>query len=428
MPEAGVLPATHTRASDIPMSAKVAALVVIFLGYFFYCYNWVIIDYVRPYLVDNMGMTLQETALLYTSESLGALIGSLLTAWLVTHWGNKKTLVFITAMNGVVTVANLLLEGFMPWLVMRFILGLSLGGYFVVAVGFFVLLCPPKYRSRLEALNASAFAIAVMSQGALGGLLGDEGWLSLMWLGGVPPIIVAFTMLFLVPNDKTIIGYGESIESAHITPRKGRWSEMFREHYGKLTVMCLLVAGMNFMAYQFFAAFITAYLKTERGFDAAAMGTVVAAQGIGSFIGGLFWAHIADTYGRRYPAIGFLLSAVLICLYFLVPAEPWLLAAIVFGYGFNVSCTYAWGVYFAELFPPHLKAMGASLFHGGRIISMLSPSLVAVVAESYSLAAGMLMAPVVLLLATVIWFRLPETLTTSRGYRGHGTSSSVSMS
>ena len=63
-----------SHASDIPISAKVVAFSFILMGYFFYCWNWVVIDYVRPYLVDDLGMTLNQTALLYSVESFGAIV------------------------------------------------------------------------------------------------------------------------------------------------------------------------------------------------------------------------------------------------------------------------------------------------------------------------------------------------------------------
>ena len=408
------------HASDIPIAAKVVAFSFILMGYFFYCWNWVVIDYVRPYLVDDLGMTLNQTALLYSAESFGAIIGSFGTAWLASHYGQKNTLIVITLLNGSVTMINMMFEGFIPWVICRGILGLALGGYFVVAVSFMVLLCEQKYRGRLEAMHSSTFALSLTAMGTLGGVVGDQSWKTLMYMGGIPPLLIALAMFFLIPNDKKIIGYGESSSiCTNISSRKASWGEMFRNHYAKLTILCLLLAGTNLAAYQFFAGFITTYLKTERGFDASALGFVVAAQGIGSFAGGFFWAHVADTVGRRTPLIGFVLAAILICFYFIAPANPYILAAIVCGYGFCVSCVYAWGVYFAEIFPPHLKSMGASLFHGGRIISLFAPSAVALIADATTLGTGMMLAPVILLVAAAIWYQLPETLKGSRGYKGY---------
>ena len=44
------------------MIQRVAAYLAILVGYFFYCYNFVIIDYVRPYIVDAYdGINLADT-------------------------------------------------------------------------------------------------------------------------------------------------------------------------------------------------------------------------------------------------------------------------------------------------------------------------------------------------------------------------------
>ncbi len=43
---------TKKHMSEVPMIQRVAAYLAILVGYFFYCYNFVIIDYVRPYIVE----------------------------------------------------------------------------------------------------------------------------------------------------------------------------------------------------------------------------------------------------------------------------------------------------------------------------------------------------------------------------------------
>ena len=73
---------------------------------------------------------------------------------------------------------------------------------------------------------------------------------------------------------------------------------------------------------------------------------------------------------------------------------------------------------FAELFPVRLRPMGTSLFHGGHIISIGAPLLVALVAAHASLAVGMALAPAAFLVAAAVWFTLPETLPRSRAFRG----------
>ncbi len=412
----------YKKAQDIPLRKRGNAYVIILIGYFFYCYNFAVVDYVRPYLVEVFSMTLNETALLYTALSLGTLIGAISIARLTFYWGCKNTLIFITALNGIGTIILTSFSSFFPWLFMRFVIGLSLGGYNVAAVTLMVTLFPPHVRGRLQSVNASSFAVAIMVLGALGAFFGDAHWKNIIWFGGIPPLIIAVCMWFIVPNDKALIPYGEEIESRDLDDalsKKGSWLEMFQHGYARFTIICVVISGLNFCGYQFFSGFVTTYLRDIRGFDAQVMGLLVATIGAGSFIGGLSWGYIADKLGRRFNALGFILTGIFICLYFIAPTNVFVLGLLGFCYGAALACTYTWVVYFSEIFPVHLRPMGVALFHSGRIISFFAPSVVALISESYGLTTGMALAPVVFIIAAVLWYRLPETLASCRYYKGY---------
>ena len=128
-------------------------------------------------------------------------------------------------------------------------------------------------------------------------------------------------------------------------------------------------------------------------------------------LGGFVWGWVADRYGRRVNAVGFIVAAVMVVAYLRAPGEPALLKLLGFAWGFVVAASVAWGVYFAELYPPHLRATAASIFHWGRIISFFAPALTAAVADAAGLTAAMMLAAVLYLLAAAIWLLLlPETL------------------
>ena len=407
------------RASDMFLGRRILGYLIMLLGYFFYCYNFAVVDYVRPYLVDSYGMTLNETALLYTSLSIGALIGAFAVAWMATHWGKRNALMFVTVLNGLATIVNMQFDTFAPWFVMRMIVGFSLGGYSVATISMVVTLFPARFCSRLQAINSCTFAVAIMLLGALIAVYGDTSWETLMWIGAVPPLVAAMLMWLFVPDDRKLIAYGEEPDVAGAdNNRKANWTEMFQGPNLKLTLICLAISGLNFAGYQFFSGFVTTYLRSVREFGAEPMGLLVSAQGFGSLVGGLAWGYLADKLGRRFNVTGFFLSALFICAYFVAPSNVTLLSILGFGYGFALACTYAWGVYFTELFPVHLRPMGAALFHGGRIISLLAPSAVALIAESYGLTTGMWLAPLAFLIAAILWLMLPETLKVSRFYKG----------
>ncbi|MCG9626194.1 MFS transporter [Vibrio mediterranei] len=409
--------------SEVPMIQRVAAYLAILVGYFFYCYNFVIIDYVRPYIVEAYdGISLSDTAQFYTWQSLGALIGALSCAWFATKFGKKNTLIAITALNGGATIINMMFTDYTTWAAMRLIVGISLGGYFTVAVSMMIGLFMPTVRGKLTAFASSMFSVALMVMGAYAAFISsiDAPWQSLMWVGGVPPLAAAAVMIFILPSDKKVIAYGEeeqqqASESSTEKVRTGSWGEMLSKQYRMITITCLLLAGLNFYGYQFFSGFVTTYLKEVRQFDGATIGLIFSISAFGSLFGAWVWGAIADKFGRKVNAFGFILAGIMVSIFFVAPSDVMIgslnmLALLGLIYNFGLSASAVWGGYFSELFPPHLRSFGAALFHGGRIIGMFAPMVLIFIQERTDLQTAMWGSPIVWIVAGLLWLSLPETL------------------
>lgn len=413
---------TKKHMSEVPMIQRVAAYLAILVGYFFYCYNFVIIDYVRPYIVDAYdGINLADTAQFYTWQSVGALIGALSCAWVASNFGKKSTLIVITALNGGATIINMMFTDYAMWAAMRFIIGISLGGYFTVAVSLMIGLFTPTVRGKLTAFASSMFSVALMAMGAYAAFISsiDAPWQSLMWVGGIPPLAAAVVMIFILPSDKKVIAYGEEdqakAEESNAPAKKGSWGEMLSAPYRKLTITCLLLAGLNFYGYQFFSGFVTTYLKEVRQFDGATIGIIFSISAFGYLFGAWVWGAIADKYGRKVNAFGFILAGIMASVFFVAPSDVMIgslnmLAILGLIYNFGLSASAVWGGYFSELFPAHLRSFGAALFHGGRIIGMWAPMVLVFIQERSDLATAMWGSPIVWIVAGLLWLSLPETL------------------
>lgn len=401
--------------SELSLTKRLTAYFVILLGYFFYCYNFSVIDYVRPFLVEFYGMTLSQTALFYTAQSLGALIGAFSCAWFAENLGRKKTLIAITLLNGIGTLVNMGTTSFTIWMLMRFIIGVSLGGYFTVAVSIMVGLFSGKVRAKVAAIASSTFSIALMAMGTYAAFLGETHWEMILGAGGIAPVVSAVLMIFFVPDEKKVIPYGkeESVEDnkqEKTEVKKGTWGEMFNSKNRRFTLTCMLLSGLNFIGYQFFSGFVTVYLREVREFDAVTMGFIFTATSTGSWLGAYFWGTFADKFGRKLAGMGFILSSIMICCYFIAPTNATVLSIFGFIYGLGLSSSAIWGGYFTELFPDHLRSMGASLFHAGRIIALFAPSIVVWVRNISSLQTAMWGAPIIFTIAGILWLSLPETL------------------
>ncbi|EGR2025260.1 TPA: MFS transporter [Vibrio cholerae] len=413
---------TKKHMSEVPMIQRVAAYLAILVGYFFYCYNFVIIDYVRPYIVEAYdGISLSDTAQFYTWQSVGALIGALSCAWFAGRFGKKYTLITITALNGGATIVNMMFTDYATWAAMRFIIGLSLGGYFTVAVSLMIGLFTPTVRGKLTAFASSMFSVALMVMGAYAAFISsiDAPWESLMWVGGIPPLAATFAMVFVLPSDKNVIAYGEEDSSANTgqnTPaKKGSWGEMLSKPYRLLTITCLLLAGLNFYGFQFFSGFVTTYLKEVRQFDGATIGVIFSISAFGSLFGAWVWGAVADKFGRKVNAFGFILAGIMASIFFIAPSDLMIgslnmLAILGLIYNFGLSSSAVWGGYFSELFPAHLRSYGAALFHGGRIIGMWAPMVLIFIKERTDLQTAMWGSPIVWIVAGLLWLSLPETL------------------
>ncbi|ELJ8443258.1 MFS transporter [Vibrio cholerae] len=413
---------TKKHMSEVPMIQRVAAYLAILVGYFFYCYNFVIIDYVRPYIVEAYdGISLSDTAQFYTWQSVGALTGALSCAWFAGRFGKKYTLITITALNGGATIVNMMFTDYATWAAMRFIIGLSLGGYFTVAVSLMIGLFTPTVRGKLTAFASSMFSVALMVMGAYAAFISsiDAPWESLMWVGGIPPLAAAFAMVFVLPSDKNVIAYGEEDSSANTgqntLAKKGSWGEMLSKPYRLLTITCLLLAGLNFYGFQFFSGFVTTYLKEVRQFDGATIGVIFSISAFGSLFGAWVWGAVADKFGRKVNAFGFILAGIMASIFFIAPSDLMIgslnmLAILGLIYNFGLSSSAVWGGYFSELFPAHLRSYGAALFHGGRIIGMWAPMVLIFIKERTDLQTAMWGSPIVWIVAGLLWLSLPETL------------------
>jgi len=391
---------------------------VLLFSSFAYNFSFIIVDYVRPFLVRDLGMTLSETDLLYTAQGCGVIAGSILMPVLVTRWGTRAVICASAAGVAMLTILSIRTSSFSFWAASRLGVGVMLAGCYVSATTMLANFFPPHLRARLLAANMAMFSVALLTAGSLGAISGATGWRTLLWLAVVVSSMGAVASGWLLPDDRRYAVYGDRDDSTAAETSRGTWREMWVHHRWRLTATCLLLAGLNFSGYQFYSGFITTYLLNVRHFDASITGSFVMIDGIGTFVGSLLWGWVADLKGRRSAALAFGATALFIVFFLIAPRHRVLLSAIEFGYALCLSATTCWSAYFAELFPIRLRPMGTSLFHGGHIISLFAPLLVAMLARSHDLIFGMALAPVSFLIAALLWWLLPETLRTSRLYRG----------
>lgn len=398
------LPAVPFAASlplcSLPLPRRLIAFSFLLLAEFFYGWAWNTVDVLRPLFRASLGLTLTQAGSAYSAQGAGALCGALTIGQLADRLGKRTMLAVVMAGYGLLLLAGTLVTSYATLLLQRFALGLFLGGSFPVVVGIYVELFPPRVRGRLASAINATFSLAIISLGLAFGHLGTRDWRTLLWLGGLPPLLLAGLAFAVVPRSG-------ATSTAH---SKLPIAELFTASLRKRTVLLATMTGLNFFAYQAFSGWVTTYLLTVRHLAPEAVGRLVAAQFAGNIAGGFFWGWISDRQGRRAGATGFFITAVSIVAYLTVPGGKWPLLMLGAVYGFALSASVIWGPWLAELFPPHLKSTASSIFNWGRLVSFFSPILTGRLAEHFGLLAGMMVSSVVFALAGLIWRSLPETL------------------
>lgn len=396
------------RAEDIPFAKRVLTFAFLMVFDFYYGWAWNTVDVLRPDIRAALDLSLRDAALMYTAQSAGALIGAVVIGQLADRLGRRNAMFGIMVGYSLSLLAGAFATSLTQLLTHRFVLGIFLGGVFPIAVSIYTALFDRRLCGRLAGFYNGTFNGSVVVLGIVVSTLGIADWRTVLWLGAIPPLVLAPLTFLLVPDDRRTVPYGVTGVAPILS--KLPITELFAPALRRRTLLIALMVGLNFFAYQAFAGWQTTYLQDTMGFSSVQAKGLLAWQFAATVAGGFVWGWIADRFGRRANATGFVGATVLIALYLGVGETIGQLRVIGIVFGLLLPASVIWGPWIAEMYPSHLRSTAASIFNWGRIISLFSPPITAAVAEGFGLGAAMALGGAAWCAAAVVWWRLPETL------------------
>lgn len=403
------------RADELSRARRYGALGFLLIAYFCYAWSWNTVDILRPYIKEDLGLSLTQSGSLYTLQSIGAVLGAVVMSQVADKIGRRNALVISMFGYGSGILAALLVTSYAQLIGQRIYLGFFMGSMFPIAVGIYSGLFVRRVRGVIAGFVLGTYNVAVAALGFLSAAAFRAGydWTVLLYIGLIPVALAPFAIA-AIPDDRRLVPM-DGLSGGQATAKaKLPIAELFAPGVRRQTILLATMTGLNFFAYQAFTGWATTYLKTERGIADTVIGDVLGWQFVGAAVGGLVWGWISDRLGRRAAAWGFVIAAAIIPIWLFAPLGVTALELTGFTYGVMLSCSAIWGPWLSELYPPHLRATAASIFNWGRVISMTAPLITAPLAEAFGLAPVMSLAAVAFVAAAVIWLRLPETLERTR--------------
>jgi predicted MFS family arabinose efflux permease len=368
--------------------------------------------FILPVLFPSMQ---QELGLSQTQ--LGTLVGILAVAWGAAAFtmgyasdrlGRRAVLVPAVVLFSVLSALSGFATGFMSLLIIRMIMGASEGPVASTGVAVAVEASHPSRRG----LNNGVFQCMISLFGlALGPIIATQllkftDWRHVFMIVGIPGLIVAVVMWFIIREPETV-----DAGSGHHAPRAS-FGDVFKHRnvaLAMLTLMCAM-AGIFVLA-----AMMPVYLQVYLKLNTEQMGFVFSAIGFGGFIGQFALPAISDIIGRKAATLmSYAVAAVFLYLFIHTGAESLtMLFALLFGaalFNFAALAILA-GPVAAEAAPLGMVASVAGLVIGaGEIFGGgVAPVISGWIADNYGIQNTLWFALGGQVLGTIIALFLQET-------------------
>ena len=349
-----------------------------------------------------------------TVTLLSSAIGGWLGGYLADRIGRVKTLQLTILWFSVFSLVCAVVKNFDQLLIARAILGLGFGGEWAAGAVLMGETIRPQYRGRavgsVQAGWAVGWGLAVLAQAVLFSWLPpDIAWRWMFAIGALPALLVFYLRRYV--TEPEIAAATRATQAA--AGDRPALSEIFSGSIIKTTILASLMATGCQGGYYAITFWVPRFLTTERKLSVVSSTGYLSALIIGSFIGYLVGAWLADRIGRRNLFLIFSIGAIaVVLLYTQLPLTNEVLWLLGFPLGFFASGYFSGvGAFLTELYPTRLRGSGQGFcYNFGRGIGALFPFLVGALSTSTSLANAIAIFAVLAYgVFFIAAFALPET-------------------
>jgi MFS family permease len=365
-------------------------------------------------IIKLWGVDAGTAGLAGTVTLLASAIGGWLGGYLADRLGRVRTLQFTIIWFSFFSLLCAFVQNFDQLLIARALLGLGFGGEWAAGAVLMGEAIRPQYRGRAVGSVQSGWAVgwglAVLAQAILFSYFPAEiAWRWMFAIGALPALLVFYLRRYVTEPE---VAAAARIKQTEAGNHPQLW-EIFSGPILKTSILAsLMVTGCQ-GGYYAISFWVPQFLTKERHLSIVGSTGYLAALIIGSFIGYLVGAWLADRIGRRNLFLTFSIGAIaIVLLYTQLTLTNEMLWVLGFPLGFFASGHFSGiGAFLTELYPTRLRGSGQGFcYNFGRGIGALFPFLVGTLSTSTTLADAIaIFAVAAYCLFFLAAFALPET-------------------
>jgi MFS family permease len=367
-----------------------------------------------PAIIATFALTNQEAGLIGTVTLLTSAFGGWFAGALSDRFGRVRTLQITIAWFAAFTFLCGFAQSYWQLFTLRALMGLGFGGEWAAAAVLIGEVIEPEHRGKAVGAMQSGWAVGWGIAALLATLFftlwpAETAWRALFWVGLTPALLVFFVRRYV--EEPAVFKQTQSNLSAAGT--SANFLEIFSPGILKTTVLTSLLATGAQGGYYAITTWLPTFLRSERKLTVLGTGGYLAVIIVGSFVGYLVSAWLADRIGRRANFILFAVcSVVTVFAYTELPIDNTTMLYLGFPLGFFASGIFSgMGAFLTENFPTRVRGSGQGFaYNFGRGIAALNPFFVGALSASLPLGQSIGVFAVIaygILIAAAL--SLPET-------------------
>jgi MFS transporter, putative metabolite:H+ symporter len=372
------------------------------------------IAYVLPALIPLWHLGEAATGALISIGYVGQAIGGLLAGWLADRYGRVCVMAANLVFFSLMSFACVLAPDYATLLALRFLQGIGLGGEVPIASTYVSEFATSKGRGRFVLVQQMMFPIGLTAVALVGAFVVPRfGWPWMFAVGGLP-VLLALPMIWALPESpRWLASRGRFEEADHVLTRieavvatqtgeplppippdvapavamRGRFRDLLDGIYLRRTLSLWVLWFCTYLITYAMTGWLPSIMRKVYHQSVAQSNLYGFAVNITGLCVLLLAAFTIDRIGRkRAYAYGYLLGAVPLCAAAVMPdiGAFGLAACAMLAFGLMGMIPGSLGMYTAENYPNHLRAIGnGATSISQRLSSVVGPYMVGLILPRY---------------------------------------------